>query len=198
MIKVVGMGPGNIKYLTMVAMSEIKSADKVIAFGRIASTAKILVNDVIEVNRVDDIIKNLDSTVITTVLASGDPCFFGIIDYLIKKGIVIDEVIPGISSFQYMMSKLKKSWQDALLISLHGRDESLQNVIKNRLSIILTDSKNNPNFISHKLYDLGVIGTIYTGYNLSYDEEVIVENKIGDAIEVLGNISVVVIENEMA
>jgi cobalt-precorrin-7 (C5)-methyltransferase len=198
MIKVVGMGPGNIKYLTMEAVSVIKSADKVIAFGRIASTAKILVNHVIEVNRVDEIIENLDSNVMTVVLASGDPCFFGVVDYIIRKGIVIDEIIPGISSFQYMMSKLKKSWQDALLISLHGRDESLQNVIKNKLSIILTDSKNSPNFISHKLFDLGVIGTMYTGYNLSYDEEVIVENKIGDDIEVLGNISVVVIENEMA
>ncbi|WP_253200531.1 precorrin-6y C5,15-methyltransferase (decarboxylating) subunit CbiE [Clostridium sp. CF012] len=198
MIKVVGMGPGNINYLTMEAINAIKSADRVIAFGRIASTAKILVKDVIEVNRVQEIIENLDVKVTTAILASGDPCFFGIIDYLMKKDVVIDEVIPGISSFQYMMTKLKKSWQDALLISLHGRDESLEAVIKSRLSVILTDSKNTPNFISKKLYDIGVSGKMYTGYNLSYDEEVIVSNKIGDAIEIAGNISVVVIENEMA
>ncbi|MCB2300327.1 precorrin-6y C5,15-methyltransferase (decarboxylating) subunit CbiE [Clostridium tagluense] len=198
MIKVVGMGPGNINYLTMEAINAIKSADRVIAFGRIASTAKILVNDVIEVNRVDSIIENLDANLNTAILASGDPCFFGIIDYLIKKGIVVGEVIPGISSFQYMMSKLKKSWQDALLISLHGREESLSKVIKSRLSVILTDSKNNPNFISKRLYELGVVGKIYTGYNLSYDEEVILINDIGGEIEIAGNISVVVIENEMA
>ncbi|MBU3143727.1 precorrin-6y C5,15-methyltransferase (decarboxylating) subunit CbiE [Clostridium sp. CF012] len=197
-MKVVGMGPGNINYLTMEAINAIKSADRVIAFGRIASTAKILVKDVIEVNRVQEIIENLDVKVTTAILASGDPCFFGIIDYLMKKDVVIDEVIPGISSFQYMMTKLKKSWQDALLISLHGRDESLEAVIKSRLSVILTDSKNTPNFISKKLYDIGVSGKMYTGYNLSYDEEVIVSNKIGDAIEIAGNISVVVIENEMA
>ena len=123
---------------------------------------------------------------------------FGIIDYLKKKDIVVDEVIPGISSFQYMMTKLKKSWQDALLISLHGRDEKLEGVIKCKLSVILTDSKNTPNFISKKLYELGIIGKMYTGYNLSYDEEVIVVNNIGDEIEIAGNISVVVIENEMA
>lgn len=198
MIKVVGMGPGNIKYLTMEAICAIKSADMVIAFGRIASTAKILVKDVIEVNKVQDIIENLDAKVTTAILASGDPCFFGIIDYLMKKDVVIDEVIPGISSFQYMMTKLKKSWQDALLISLHGRDESLEAVIKSRLSVILTDTKNTPNSISKKLCNLGVIGHMYTGYNLSYDEEAIVSNKIGDEIEIAGNISVVVIENEMA
>lgn len=115
MIKVVGMGPGNINYLTMEAINAIKFADRVIAFGRIASTAKFIVNDVIEVNRVQEIIENLDDKVTTVVLASGDPCYFGIIDYLIKNGIVVGEVIPGISSFQYMMTKLKKSWQDALL-----------------------------------------------------------------------------------
>ncbi|MBZ9687083.1 precorrin-6y C5,15-methyltransferase (decarboxylating) subunit CbiE [Clostridium estertheticum] len=198
MIKVVGMGPGNINYLTMEAINAIKSADRVIAFGRICSTAKVIVNSVIEVNRVDEIIENLDNKVNTAILASGDPCFFGIIDYLRKKGIVIGEVIPGISSFQYMMAKLKKSWQDALLISLHGRDEKLEGVVKSRLSVILTDKTNNPNFISKKLCELGVIGKIHTGYNLSYDEEVILINNIGDEIEIAGNISVVVIENEMA
>lgn len=198
MIKVVGMGPGNIKYLTMEAICAIKAADRVIAFGRISNTAKILVNHVIEVNRVQEIIENLDNNLTTAILASGDPGFFGIMDYLIKKDIVIDEVIPGISSFQYMMTKLKKSWQDATLISLHGRDEKLEEVIKSRLCVILTDSKNTPNFISKKLYSLGVSGKIYTGYNLSYDEEVIITNKIGDEIEIAGNISVVVIENEMA
>lgn len=198
MIKVIGMGPGNLKYLTMEAICAIKSADKVIAFGRIANTAKILVNGVIQVNRVDEIIENLDKKGNTAILASGDPCFFGIIDYLKKKDIEVGEVIPGISSFQYMMTKLKKSWQDALLISLHGRDEKLEGVIKCRLSVILTDSKNTPNFISKKLNELGVIGKMYTGYNLSYDEEVILVNDIGDEIELAGNISVVVIENEMA
>lgn len=198
MIKVVGMGPGNIRYLTMEAINVIKSADRVIAFGRISNTAKILVNDVIEINRVDGIIEKLDNKVNTAILASGDPCFFGIIDYLIKKDIIIDQVIPGISSFQYMMAKLKKSWQDALLISLHGREENLSKVIKSKLSVILTDSKNTPNFISKKLCDLGLTGKIYTGYNLSYDEEVLLINKIGEEIEIAGNISVVVIENEMA
>ena len=198
MIKVIGMGPGNINHLTMEAICAIKSVDKVIAFGRIANTAKILVNGVIEVNRVDEIIENLDKRGNTAILASGDPCFFGIIDYLKKKNIEVGEVIPGISSFQYMMTKLKKSWQDALLISLHGRDEKLEGVIKCKLSVILTDSKNTPNFISKKLNEIGVIGKMYTGYNLSYDEEVILVNDIGDEIELAGNISVVVIENEMA
>ena len=198
MIKVVGMGPGNIKYLTMDAMEAIKSVDRVIAFGRISKTAKILADKVTCVNSFDEIIENLNEKVTTAILASGDPCFFGVIDYLIKKDIVIDEVIPGISSFQYMMAKLKKSWQGALLMSLHGREERLEEVIKSKLSVILTDSTNNPNFISKKLCGLGVIGKIYTGYNLSYEEEIILTNNIGDEIEIAGNISVVVIENEMA
>ena len=41
MIKVVGMGPGNINYLTMEAINAIKSADRVIAFGRISIPQKL-------------------------------------------------------------------------------------------------------------------------------------------------------------
>lgn len=198
MIKVVGMGPGNIRYLTMEAIDTIKTADKVIAFGRISKTAQKIVGEVIEVNKVDEIISNISNDGTTAILASGDPCFYGIIDYLEKKNVLIDEIVPGISSIQYMMAKLKKSWHNALLLSLHGRVDDIEKVLKSKLSIILTDSKNTPEYISKKLYASGVVGKIYIGCSLSYEEENIICKNIGEDIENLGGISVVVIENEMA
>jgi cobalt-precorrin-7 (C5)-methyltransferase len=198
MIKVVGMGPGNIQYMTMEAIDVIKAAEEVIAFGRIAETAHKIVDKVIEVHKVDEIIHNLVRDRSTAILASGDPCFFGIVNYLERAGVIIDEVIPGISSIQYMMAKLKKSWHNAELLSLHGRDEDINKVLKSKLSIILTDSRNTPDSISKRFSAHGMLGKIYTGYNLSYEDENILVNNIGEEIEPLGNISVVVIENEMA
>ncbi|WP_035378293.1 precorrin-6y C5,15-methyltransferase (decarboxylating) subunit CbiE [Fervidicella metallireducens] len=185
------------RYLTMEAVEIIKESEVVIAFGRISKTAEKLKGEIIAVNRVDEIIKNIDKNKKTAILASGDPCFYGVTEYLKRNGIEIDEIIPGLSSFQYMMAKLKKSWQDAALLSLHGREDGYERALKSRLSVLLTDSKNSPNEISKKLYEMGLRGTIYTGYNLSYDDECIIEKKVGEEIEKMGTISLVVIENEM-
>lgn len=106
-------------------------------------------------------------------------------------------IMPGISSFQYMMVKLGLSWQGANLISLHGRNEALESVKKHKLSIILTDSKNTPSTISKEIYNLGIRGKIYAGFNLSYENEKIIKANIGDKIEDISSLAVVVIENEV-
>ncbi|MDF2532748.1 MAG: precorrin-6y C5,15-methyltransferase (decarboxylating), CbiE subunit [Clostridia bacterium] len=197
MIRLVGMGPGSIRYITMEAVEAIKDTDLVIAFGRIAKAAKQIRAEVQTIDRVDEIIDMLDSDRDIAILASGDPCFFGILDFLQRKGIVIDQVLPGVSSMQYMMAKLKKSWQDAALVSFHGRECSIEDIKKSKTSIVLTDSKYTPNYISCFLSSMGVKGRIYVGFNLSYKDEFIVEKEIGADIDEISTLAVVVIENEV-
>ena len=105
--------------------------------------------------------------------------------------------MPGISSFQYMMAKLGLSWQEANLMSLHGRNENLESIREHELSIILTDSENTPSRISNEIYKLGIRGKIYAGFNLSYEDEIIIKVNIGDKIEDISSLAVVVVENEM-
>lgn len=197
MIYLIGMGPGNIKYLTYDAVEKIKSSSKVLAFGRIGRSVEQIRDDVVTIEKVDDITTCLSGEDSIAILASGDPCFYGILEYLGKKGIEADEVIPGISSFQYMMTRLKKSWHNAHFVSLHGREQGLEGVKSRKLSVIITDSKNTPDSISKALYQLGIKGKIYAGFNLSYDDEYIVEKNIGEDIPDYSFLSVVVIENEM-
>lgn len=197
MIRLVGMGPGNIRYITMEAIAAIKNADKVIAFGRISKTAEQIRADIQRVERVDQIVELLDSKNNIAILASGDPCFFGILDFLQRKEIAIDEVIPGISSLQYMMAKLKKSWQDSVLVSFHGRECSIDSIKQCKSAIVLTDSKYTPNYISQTFYDFGLRGKIFAGFNLSYEDELIVEKEIGAMIEDISTLALVVIENEV-
>jgi len=197
MLTVAGIGPGNTKYLTLDVAERIKKAEVIIAFGRVGGSIKSIRDDYKEVNRVDEIIDYLDDKRDVLLLASGDPNFFGIVEYLKRKGVAIKEVLPGISSFQYMMAKLEKSWQDAKFISLHGRDFDLSKILDHKLTIALIDKNNNPSYISRELYKLGANGTMYIGFNLSYDVEKIIKVNIGEEIEDNSSLGVVVIENEM-
>jgi precorrin-6Y C5,15-methyltransferase (decarboxylating) len=55
------------------------------------------------------------------VLASGDPGFFGIVRALRARGIT-PAVIPAISSVALAFARLGLDWDDALVLSAHGRD----------------------------------------------------------------------------
>ena len=55
------------------------------------------------------------------VLASGDPGFFGIVRALRARG-VSPRVIPAVSSAALAFARLGLDWDDALVVSAHGRD----------------------------------------------------------------------------
>jgi precorrin-6Y C5,15-methyltransferase (decarboxylating) len=57
----------------------------------------------------------------TVVLASGDPGFFGIVRALRARGIT-PQVIPAISSVADAFARIGLDWDDALVVSAHGRD----------------------------------------------------------------------------
>lgn len=197
MLSVAGVGPGNKAYLTKIVEDRIKEADHILAFGRIGDSLKEIRDDIVCINRVDHVLDFIEEGKQVLLLASGDPNFYGIVNFLKGKGVEIKEVLPGISSFQYMMSQLQKPWQEAKFISLHGRDEDLRQVKNHRLSIILIDQDNMPSSLSRRLYQIGIRGKIYAGFNLSYENEQIISKQIGDDIEDASSLGVVVVENEM-
>jgi precorrin-6B C5,15-methyltransferase / cobalt-precorrin-6B C5,C15-methyltransferase len=61
------------------------------------------------------------SQVRTVVLASGDPGFFGIVRALRARGIK-PMVIPATSAVTLAFARLGLDWDDALVVSAHGRD----------------------------------------------------------------------------
>jgi precorrin-6Y C5,15-methyltransferase (decarboxylating) len=57
------------------------------------------------------------------VLASGDPGFFGIVRALAERfGPDRLDVVPGVSSVALAFARARVSWDDALVVSAHGRD----------------------------------------------------------------------------
>jgi precorrin-6B C5,15-methyltransferase / cobalt-precorrin-6B C5,C15-methyltransferase len=89
------------------------------------------------------------------ILTSGDPLFFGLGRLLLTK-ISVDNLrfYPHVSSIQLAFSKLKIPWQDATIVSVHGRNcDTLIQTLKQGFNkvAILTDRENNPTAIA-KLY----------------------------------------------
>ena len=96
------------------------------------------------------------------VLASGDPLFYGIgsvfADALGKDSVVIH---PNITSVGAAFAKIKEPWQDAGVISLHGRnsDAELAARIKAHETVaVFTDPKNNPAWLARCLLEQGFSG----------------------------------------
>jgi len=90
------------------------------------------------------------------VLASGDPLFFGIGTYLVKKiGKENVQIFPNISSIAKAFSKINESWHDAHLISLHGkRSNNISAVFSGKEKFgILTDKKKDPAWIAQKIIE---------------------------------------------
>lgn len=198
-IKIIGIGPGSPDYILPIAIKEMESSDLVIGFKRAIESVDYVTVPKVVTSSLKELLEyikdNLDKTI--GIIASGDPCFYGILDY-IKRNINNPNltVVPGISSFQYLMSKLQKGWQEAYVGSLHGREVDFDKVVKEyTVSVWLTDKTQNPAYICTRLLEIKGDYTVYIGENLSYDDERITKGKPADLQnKSWSDLSVVVVE----
>lgn len=180
MLYIVGLGPGHKDYILPIANKTMEKSDLVIGFERAVNSIEHIKVDKKIVNTLKDTLQfineNKEKTI--SIIASGDPCFYGITEYIKKNYLGELQVIPGISSFQYFMSKLNKSWQKIHLGSMHGREEQfLQDLLKYKEMVILTDSKNSPKNLCNILFENNIQCEIAVGENLSYEDEKITIEK---------------------
>ncbi|MCB2289538.1 precorrin-6y C5,15-methyltransferase (decarboxylating) subunit CbiE [Clostridium sp. CS001] len=199
MIYIVGIGPGNPKYIIPLAVEVMEKVDIIIGFERAIESApninveKVVVKTLKEI--MDYISKNMDKNI--AIIASGDPCFYGISNYIKNNFSGEIEIVPGISSFQYLMCKLQKPWQNAYLGSMHGRQEEFIEIVgQNKTSVWLTDKSNSPQALCKRLYENNIKVSVYVGEELSYPQERIVKGTVEQIMnENFNDLSVVVIEN---
>jgi precorrin-6Y C5,15-methyltransferase (decarboxylating) len=93
------------------------------------------------------------------VLASGDPNFYGI-GPLVVKVLGAEQVVihPNLTTVQAACARLKMPWQDATIISLHGRSWELLRAALGQAGplIIYTDPVHTPGEIARYLLDRGL------------------------------------------
>ena len=108
------------------------------------------------------------------MIVSGDTGFYSLLSFM-RKNYPREElnVIPGISSYQYLFSRIGEAWQDYRLLSVHGREASYIEELKNSKGIVLlTDDKNTPYVIAKNIYEAGYKDMeIVIGERLSYPDE---------------------------
>lgn len=100
----------------------------------------------IELKHLDEALDAMDARAgHTTMLASGDPGFFGIVRALRARGIE-PRVIPATSSVALAFARLGLDWDDALVVSAHGRDprQALAAALAHPKAAILTAPRTAP------------------------------------------------------
>jgi precorrin-6Y C5,15-methyltransferase (decarboxylating) len=106
------------------------------------------------------------------VLTSGDPLFFGLGRLLLQEFAADDLTFhPHLSSIQLAFNRVKLPWQDAKIISAHGRslDELIQALQQGTPTLaVLTDPTNTPAAIAQLLaaLDLPTLYQIWVCENL--------------------------------
>lgn len=188
MIYIVGIGTGFGEYsdITLRAVQIIKYSTIIIGSGRQLELAKKYNQNanIVKYEKITDIIKilkeNIDKTI--SVLASGNPSLYGIADFIIKNMSPLEdiEIIPGISSVEYLFSKLKITMNDLYITSFHGRKLDEEMVLKSKKTAFFTDNKTSLFDIAQLYLKNGLNPIFIIGENLSYPNEKISRLRAAD------------------
>ena len=190
-INVLGLGPGNLDYTLPIVLKEIMESEIIIGGKRhIESLGKYAENKEYcyinaDLQRVLDFIEqNRDKKM--SLILSGDTGFYSMLTFM-RKHFKANElnVIPGISSVQYMFAKVSSYWNDAFVSSVHGRNTEYVEKLREYGKIgLLTDKKNTPQRIAEEVVKAGMTeAIIYVGENLSYENEKIWEMPVKEMME---------------
>lgn len=194
---IVGIGPGSKDYLTEKAKNVVKSADITIGSWRAIN----VFDDIGEVIGLDvkDLQEKLENAVDLAkngkkvcVLSTGDPGFSGVLKTIkkIAENKNFDqnniEVIPGISSLQLAAAKNRISWDEANIMTFHGRENisDILNVIDNGLPTIALPSKSVKDMAKF-LLDNGLDENrkVTICEKLSYPEEKIITTSLKEVLD---------------
>lgn len=205
-VNIVGIGPGNPELLTGAAIKAIKESNILIGDKRMLAAFAEAGKKVYDTIKTADIVEiaasaNPEKDVLA-VLVSGDVGFFSLAKTISGK-------LPdckcvrycGISSLVYFAAKLQLSWDDAKIVSMHGRKQNLvAAVAENKKVFSLTGGEHTPQMLCAQLCEHGLDDVqVYVGENLSYPEEKIT---VGTAAEIskqnFPSLSVMMVINEQA
>ena len=188
-IYIVGIGPGASEYLTKKAIDTVKMSDYTVGSTRAIELFEDVQNKLaFNVKELLDTLKKgvqlaVDGNTVS-ILSTGDPGFSGVLNTVLrisdeknfpKENI---EVIPGISSLQLAAAKCHIQWDNANVMTFHGREniEEILPVINNGKKTIALPSRKVKD-MAQFLLDNGVEKDrkVTVCERLSYPDEKIVD-----------------------
>ena len=163
---VLGAGPGGKEYVTPDVMAAIRACSAVACAERYFDIVRSHPN-VIEMKDFRETFEKIKEELKSgsaAFLLSGDTGIFSLLP-LIKKNFPKEEIVvlPGISSLQILCARACEVWQDAVILSGHGRKicgtKVLDAAEHNRLVIFFCDAEKNPAWLC-RLLDGAGLGSI--------------------------------------
>lgn len=228
-ITLLGIGMGSREMLTVQGKNSLDQADLLIGARRMVDSVRRPDQDVFIEYRSQEIKDYIDSHPEydnIVIVLSGDVGFYSgakkLLDVLQQNKLsqnsfgsetagqsssVQNTVKPeiqvqcGISSVVYFMSKIGLSWDDAKIVSAHGRGCNFISYIHNEKKVFaILGTSDGVAVLASKLVDYGMSDVLlYVGENLSYDNEKIFVKTAGELTEYTGDpLSVICAVNESA
>lgn len=193
-IYIVGIGPGASEYLTKKAIDTVKMSDYTVGSTRAIDLFDDVQNKI--AFNVKDLIDKLEEGVklavdgnTVSILSTGDPGFSGVLNTVLRLSEENDfpqeniEVIPGISSLQLAAARCHIQWDNANVMTFHGREniEDILPVINNGKTTIALPSRKVKD-MAQFLIDNGVEADreVTVCERLSYPDEKIVTSTLND------------------
>ena len=180
-ITIAGTGTGSPEHLTPEVKNAIDEAGVIVLSSRFLHLIPenkiiIILEDFKETfKKIQNETKNI------LILVSGDACLYSLLPlvkkYFADKNI---KVLPGLSSLQILCSKAGEVWNEAKILSGHGRDLNTGNFLnvveRNEIVILFCDKKNSPDYICSKLKNFNDV-EIFIGANLGSEDEIFLHGK---------------------
>ncbi len=191
-IYIVGIGPGASEYLTKRAIDTVEASDYTVGSARaielfddVSGTIAFNVKDLLD--KLEEGVQLACDGNTVSILSTGDPGFSGVLNTVLrlsgeknfpKENI---EVIPGISSLQLAAAKCHIQWDNANVMTFHGReniDDILPIINNGKVTIALPSRKVKD--MAQFLLDNGVDASrkVVVCERLSYPDEKIVESDL--------------------
>ena len=178
-VYVIGMGMGNPATLTREAHDALAESGLVIGSARLIDALENLPArklSLVSPTRIAEELRAAPEDVASVVM-SGDVGFYsgstGL--YPLLEGPEV-RTIPGVSSLSYLCARLQTTWQDAFVVSAHGRAHNAVGAVRTHAkTFLLTGGASSAQDICAQLvaHGLGEV-RVHVGERLSYDDERIV------------------------
>ena len=203
-VTLLGIGMGSRETLTIQGQKALERADLLIGAKRMVDSVKMPHHQLFYEYRsevIAEYIRQHPEFEHVVVALSGDVGFYSGAKKLLSLLGEDTEIICGISSVVYFMAKAGLSWDDAKIVSAHGRNCNLASLIRyHRKVFAILGTADGTAVLARKLISYGMGDVIlYVGENLSYSNEKVFSAPARELAEYEGDaLSVVCAYNEHA
>lgn len=201
-VSLIGIGMGNPDNMTVEARRACEEADVLIGAPRMLESVQKLSAPKVSAYLPEEIRTYLETHPEyerAAILLSGDVGFYSgarkLLDQLKEYPV---QVCCGISSVVYLCARLRCSWEDAFLASIHGRSQNLVGAVRTHRKVFaLVGKQESFRQMCRDLLDYGLgQALLHVGCRLSYEDERILAGSPEQLLqEETGDLAAVLIEN---